>query len=706
MRKLIVLPIIILLSLTNIFGQVSWLGGTGDWDDPSNWSSGTVPTLQDDVEIHSGSVTIRDFRYEEAKSVLVNFAATLHVEVAGILVIADAIDRNGIENRGTIINHGYIYISNVQSTVASTNVGNGLYNQGNFYVTATATMVIEDVAYKGIFNDFNTSLHNAGIILIGVTGSEGIYNLGEFENYATGLVSVSDTGGTAVRVELTGSKWENAGVLNIENAGQYGITLYANEAFSNLDGGIIYIDDTNFAAIYLTLNSTLSNHAGGDISILNTNTYDAIVNIEGSFHNAGTINFNTGIGQVAIDNAGSFVNYDTGILSIASFSGVAVNNVDAYFENNGLLIIDDSGNGGYGGIRNEGEFQNTTTGNIQIQNTANHGVTNHSVFINQGQLTITEIGGNGISNSALFSNRQHGVVNIDHIGLKGIHNYIEGTIRNYGSLSLKEDMGVEGLENYGDFINYPCGYAEIWSLIDNKSGAKFSNRGWLVNQYIGIHFNVGTMNNISVIEDNEYAFDVALNNKRVVVKPLEGPVQEGVPVHDVLEVDTLQDLTIVGIYTDETTSVYAGTYHVPSNHFIPNAAAVGLTSLYVKITDAVEYCTHIFEIEVPGGVQALSSEGTNAMQVSLQPAERQKVSDYLVFPNPTFGPFTLRVPKNREKAMTLEVMDLSGRKLLQKRIEPTSGTNHNLESLPKGMYLINLKLDGQITWQDKLVVMK
>jgi hypothetical protein len=37
---------------------IIWIGGSGDWDSPGNWNSGTVPGSADDVQINTPGITV------------------------------------------------------------------------------------------------------------------------------------------------------------------------------------------------------------------------------------------------------------------------------------------------------------------------------------------------------------------------------------------------------------------------------------------------------------------------------------------------------------------------------------------------------------------------------------------------------------------------------------------------------------------------
>jgi hypothetical protein len=63
----------------------TWVGGTGNWDVPSNWSCDQVPTLENDVEILVGSVTVNV--NADVKTLAVGSAASITINTGMTLVV-------------------------------------------------------------------------------------------------------------------------------------------------------------------------------------------------------------------------------------------------------------------------------------------------------------------------------------------------------------------------------------------------------------------------------------------------------------------------------------------------------------------------------------------------------------------------------------------------------------------------------------------
>src|SRR6266849_1626555 len=61
-RRLIGFPLMIeLLEDRTLLSTVSWIGGSGDWNDTSHWSTGALPGATDDVQINVSGITVTHF---------------------------------------------------------------------------------------------------------------------------------------------------------------------------------------------------------------------------------------------------------------------------------------------------------------------------------------------------------------------------------------------------------------------------------------------------------------------------------------------------------------------------------------------------------------------------------------------------------------------------------------------------------------------
>jgi hypothetical protein len=83
-------------------------------------------------------------------------------------------------------------------------------------------------------------------------------------------------------------------------------------------------------------------------------------------------------------------------------------------------------------------------------------------------------------------------------------------------------------------------------------------------------------------------------------------------------------------------------------------------------------------------------------------------SSFSIYPNPTSGTIFLKLDSRETTTIQFELIDLLGKKLMEKTINLSTGQNVKeiiLENINKGIYVIRLKLDGNIINQ-KIIVEK
>jgi hypothetical protein len=186
-----VIPFLLLfLVLTGVFAvslfrvyatasdTVTWKGGTGVWENPTNWSSGSVPTPTDDVQINYGAVTISST--QSVGSISIAFASTLNCESC----ILDT-PTGDIVNSGTIVNNrGNITVE----TGDLNNTTSGVIDNGPVGVISVAT---------GDVNNSGVIMNGSGSTMTVDVGS--VTNTGTIDNCSGGKISISGyTSGTPI----------------------------------------------------------------------------------------------------------------------------------------------------------------------------------------------------------------------------------------------------------------------------------------------------------------------------------------------------------------------------------------------------------------------------------------------------------------------------------------------------------------------------
>jgi hypothetical protein len=160
----------------------SWLGGSGNWSQASNWSLGTVPARCTDVIISGNNgavITIPSSYAANARSVTISAGRSLIIQNTGSLSILHG---NNIINNGTLTNNGTINVEEILS-----NSLYGIHNFGTLNNQATGVINVINSGTRSIHNQTNATINNFGDITIDGNAfespSNAIYNDGIFNNY-------------------------------------------------------------------------------------------------------------------------------------------------------------------------------------------------------------------------------------------------------------------------------------------------------------------------------------------------------------------------------------------------------------------------------------------------------------------------------------------------------------------------------------------
>lgn len=238
MKNLSIL-IFCLIGVTTINSQ-TWIGGTGDWDVPSNWSSGVLPTSNSGAIIDGASsiVTVPAGFLAACNSVRVENGAQLTIESGACF------DMHGSANFSLNISGG--------STLINDGTINGNHSNGRRAANFSATVV----------NNGTMNFDNCGTSSI--TRGDGIrISGGTFTN--NGDVNIGPNL-TEHGIEMSGNAViDNNGQINILGAGpdaeDDGLNLETGSAaFNNNAGGTLCIEDTNVAGDVIDPNLTYTNN--------------------------------------------------------------------------------------------------------------------------------------------------------------------------------------------------------------------------------------------------------------------------------------------------------------------------------------------------------------------------------------------------------------------------------------------------------------
>ncbi len=399
MKRRILLFIFMSFLLSNTYAS-NWIGGTGDWSDPTNWNPAALPTTADDVTIYSGEVTV-DLAGAVCKSIVLANSATLTVS-SGMILSVDGAAFYGIRLNGVgveVTNNGTINITN--------SARNGILSQGGL----------------GIVN-------NGTITINGTTGFyHALDNRKPFHNTASGILNIDNTVTGSGILNFTGTQvFDNDGIINISLAssiGYYGIDNLAE--FDN--SGTINIGSSSAAVgrggIFNEAASVSFSNTG-TINIAYTgNNFPAIDNRK-VFNNMGTIDIGTSVSRGIDNNTGTFTNGSSSTITIAkgSLNNIFNRGANAVFSNSGVLSLMGTSTNGQAGINSTAEFTNLATGSINIDDTQAQGVLNSGTFTNLGPLNIgvtTAVNTTGLENNGDFTNQSSIIVG-GTVGFFGVRN--------------------------------------------------------------------------------------------------------------------------------------------------------------------------------------------------------------------------------------------------------------------------------------------
>ncbi len=334
----------------------TWLGITGDWQDPNNWTPTLVPTASNTTPIVLSAGTPIDVTTIPATvsgsklTILQNITLPSGVtfNITGAIGNGDGVEISGVTltlSAGATLNVSNAEENGIELMAANSNlINSGMISINGTDAGNTAT------GYHGIFigNGTNTVTNNNILTIRNVdnvnTPGNGVHiQNGTFINSAVGQMRIDTIGGHGI---LNNNIFTNNGHIAIDstnadnNAGSLGHGIFNTgvaPVFTNTSTGTITIFDIPGGS-----NGIL--HAAGDFKNAGTITINDImmdgIQTNASFCNEGTLNIANlvndeigirGIHEDGIDvMSGTFTNRKTGIINISglttgSGAGVGVN---------------------------------------------------------------------------------------------------------------------------------------------------------------------------------------------------------------------------------------------------------------------------------------------------------------------------------------------------------------------------------------------
>jgi len=386
------------LTISTLAGAqtIYWTGGDGDWHDKNNWSSGTVPTIFDDIVITAGEVTIQAGKSAEGKYLTLYPDVTL--DVKGSLLLETAVTKPALTVHGaSIYISGSILIMDTEYYRAME-----LFNQAYVRVKSSGHLTFNTIEHSALWIYGNSSLRVHGELIFSYVGKDAITSVGSIHflpgsetyfyhvlregilvssqasgsHFNKGEMIFSDIGSTAMAIS---SDFTNYGSINMNNVQNNGIFCYygkfinkgqldivgagegiklshsTSSEFENMEEGYVQISDAD-RGIFMIHGASLINH--GYIELHESIQYDALGSI-----NSELINAPCGVMQVERTIA-NYPNSDILNLGTFYYHEVAPSYMAGDFENEGL--IEDTYSGITGAVNNQAIISNALNGPVQV----------------------------------------------------------------------------------------------------------------------------------------------------------------------------------------------------------------------------------------------------------------------------------------------------------------------------------------------------
>ncbi|HEY1685428.1 MAG TPA: RHS repeat-associated core domain-containing protein [Tepidisphaeraceae bacterium] len=402
-----------------MLSQITWTGGTGNWNNPANWNPAQVPGGSDDVTIPaSGNVTIAD--NEAALSITTDAGSSLTLGTgdefsigAGGGTISGSFIWNGtLAGTGPLTVAGTTTMTGIAYDFPVINSGSFTSNDGALYAS-TFTNNASFTITNGLALEGNNAFTNAGGGTVTITDSTGFnpsnppYGIGGyFINNGTLNWAAGGASTVSINIEL-----ENVGgTINLTSGD---VTIVGTAAFQNgqinvTTGATLDINNGTPANQYntnITFAGTITGSGGGTIALDSGSFYaqapnevasdgtldfpQGMVQVGnvyfgqggGTLTNSGYLSFvGTTFGEATLTNTGTIINTGTGSLSFNDTTNAASGIIDlqadgGFTSGGGSLIntgtIEKTGGAGTSVISgyyfNNGGALNIQTGTLSFQ---------------------------------------------------------------------------------------------------------------------------------------------------------------------------------------------------------------------------------------------------------------------------------------------------------------------------------------------------
>jgi len=406
-----------------------WIGATNtDWNTPSNWCSGIVPTASTNVVIPAGGNQPVIGAAALCNSLTINSGATLVITGSNTLTVSGNWANNGTftANTGTVIFNG-----------AAQTVGTGPYN--NLTLSGSGVKTITGVTVNGILSMEGTASTSAAPTY-GSNATLQYNKAGAFTAGPEWIANFSATGGILIT---------NTGTITLNSAEVLNAPMTINSGAS-----------FSMSTFLLTLNSNLINNGGtvsgtgttGGVTIAGTATQSI-----GSFTTTGTVSMtktagtatltgNINGGSLTINGSGGTLTLDNGTALTHTFTGAWTQTAGTLNCNLSTLTVST--------ITNTGGTFNSNTGTVVFTGTAT--IPNLNYYNLSFTGTTTKIFGTGVTISVANNWNVSSPATMTTTAGATVTGSISGT----GAIS----MGSGTITLGGDFTNtgtFTCGTGTV-----------------------------------------------------------------------------------------------------------------------------------------------------------------------------------------------------------------------------------------------------
>jgi hypothetical protein len=493
-----------------------------------------------------------------------------------------------------------------------------------------------------------------------------------------GRLTVDGAPGTSSGVMVSGSL-DVRGYLTVKNIySGYGIQVSGSAYATIHHYGIVHISDITSMGIWN--DGDITNR--GRLFIENTSS-NGILNYS-MFHNDGGKMSLLNIGGPAIYGYSSGYLINSGQISVKGAQSAIIVAPNGYATNEA-----------------DGEIYASYLNSSAIVTSNNL----NSLFENFGIVKANwSIGSYGLSNAGRTINHESGEITLDNAQF-GIYNFVNSSLRNEGAIIVGANISNTGIRNDSEIENLPCGRITIGERLFNCSSCTIDNQGWIYN-YAQDILNYGTFNNEGVIEDDPNTLGIVVSNNGIAAPPQTGIVQAGQPVYNALSLGSLANHTVGGWYTSQSLTTLAGEYDAFQNSWKPYSSSVGLNEVFVVITHNNSGCSEVISIDIPNSIQPFSAPDIFGTLSSNTPTTNTRL---MAYPNPSNGPFNLKIPQGVQGEYQLQLIHPTGQMIWQQTIESGDERHLNVQpttALANGMYQLILLQEGRVIGQDQICIIK